>query len=134
MTLSMFPSKPNSGVWTPITVSPSSRYLAAQARRYGSVRSQLTQVYVQKSTSTTRPRRSSGVNGSELSHPVAPSNDGRRPSTGNATSSPAMRWTIERIRPRLPGGTDDVAASDPRSADPVMSDIWALLRGGCSRP
>jgi len=34
-----------------------------------------------------------------------------------------MRWTIERIRPRLPGGTDDVAASDPRSADPVVSEI-----------
>src|SRR5918994_2837129 len=118
MTLSMFPSKSNSGVWTPTTVSPSSRYLAAQARRYGSVRSQLTQVYVQKSTSTTRPRRPSGVKGSELSHPVAPSNDGRRPSTGSATSSPARRWTIERIRPRLPG------ASDARSLDPVSSDIW----------
>jgi hypothetical protein len=44
MTLSMFCSKPNSGVWTPITVRPSPWYLAAHARRYGSVRSQLTQV------------------------------------------------------------------------------------------
>ena len=35
------------------------------------------QVYVQKSTRTTFPRRPSGVSGSELSHPVAPSNPGR---------------------------------------------------------
>src|SRR5207247_6932181 len=42
-----------------------------------SVRSQLMHVYVQKSTSTTFPRRPSGVSGSELSQPVAPSNPGR---------------------------------------------------------
>src|SRR5580765_3026150 len=38
-------------------------------------------VYVQKSTSTTLPRNPSGVSGSELSHPVAPSKAGRLPST-----------------------------------------------------
>src|SRR5437667_2683680 len=81
VTLSMSPSNPNSGVWTPITVRPSPRYLSAHARRYGSVRSQLTQVYVQKSTRTIRPRRLLGASGSELSHPVAPSKDARRPST-----------------------------------------------------
>src|SRR5205823_3782806 len=76
--------------------------------------------------------RPSGVNGSELSHPVAPSNDWRRPSTGSAPSSPAKRWTIERMRPRLPGGTDDVAAPDARSVDPVSSDI-ALSFGADAR-
>ena len=35
------------------------------------------QVYVQKSTRTTFPRRPSGVSGSELSQPVAPSKPGR---------------------------------------------------------
>src|SRR5438874_114638 len=39
------------------------------------------QVYVQKSTRTTFPRRSLGVSGDELSQPVAPSKAGRRPST-----------------------------------------------------
>jgi hypothetical protein len=40
------------------------------------VRSQLMQVYVQKSTSTTFPRRSSAVSGGELSQPVAASKPG----------------------------------------------------------
>src|SRR4051794_15964189 len=44
-------------------------------RTYGRVRSQLTQVYVQKSTTTTRARRPSGVCGSELSQALAPWND-----------------------------------------------------------
>src|SRR2546427_630441 len=70
-TLSRSCSKSNSGVCAPITTRPCSRYLASQARRYGSVRSQLTQVYVQKSTSTTLPRRPSAVSGGELSHVVA---------------------------------------------------------------
>src|SRR4029078_8941294 len=39
---------------------------------------QLMHVYVQKSTSTTCPRRPAAVSGSELSQPVAPSNSGRR--------------------------------------------------------
>ena len=47
-----------------------------------SVRSQLMQVYVQKSTRTTLPRRSAAMSGGELSHPVAPSKPGRRPSEG----------------------------------------------------
>src|SRR5215472_12983368 len=36
-------------------------------------------VYVQKSTSTTFPRRPAGVSGPELSQPVAPSKPGRWP-------------------------------------------------------
>src|SRR2546425_10514472 len=70
-TLSRSCSKSNSGVCAPITTRPCSRYLASQARRYGSVRSQLTQVYVQKSTATTLPRRPSAVSGGEFSHVVA---------------------------------------------------------------
>ena len=69
-------SNENSGVWTPMTISPSSRYARDQARTYGSWRSQLMQVSVQKFTSTTCPRSSAGPSGSELSHPVAPSSAG----------------------------------------------------------
>src|SRR5215217_8801698 len=43
---------------------------------YGSVRSQLMQVSVQKSTRTTWPRRSAGPSGSESSHSVAPPSEG----------------------------------------------------------
>jgi len=43
---------------------------------YGSVRSQLMQVSVQKSTRTTCPRSSSAPIASELSQPVAPLNEG----------------------------------------------------------
>src|SRR5215213_1579058 len=43
---------------------------------YGSVRSQLMQVRVQKSTRTTWPRRSAGPSGSESSHSVAPPSEG----------------------------------------------------------
>ena len=46
---------------------------------YGSVRSQLMQVYVPKSTSTTLRRRSCAVSGSELSHAVAAASDGVLP-------------------------------------------------------
>ena len=45
---------------------------------YGSVRSQLMHVSVQKSTSTMWPRSSAGPSGSELSHPVAPLSEGMR--------------------------------------------------------
>src|SRR6266849_3393453 len=70
-TLSRSCSKSNSGVCAPITTRPCWRYLASHARRYGSVRNQLTHVYVQKSTSTTLPRRPSAVSGGEFSHVVA---------------------------------------------------------------
>ena len=43
---------------------------------YGRVRMQLTQVYVQKSMSTTLPRRSSRLNGSVLIQPVMPTSCG----------------------------------------------------------
>ncbi len=40
------------------------------------------QVYVQKLTTTTFPRRPSAVSGGELSHSFAPPSDGKRPSVG----------------------------------------------------
>src|SRR4029453_10542321 len=58
-TLSTSRSNGNSGVWTPTTTNPCSSYFSAHARTYASVRSQLMHVYVQKSTRTTLPRRSS---------------------------------------------------------------------------
>ena len=90
-TLSIFFSKSNSGVCTPITTRPWSLYFSAQARTYGSVRSQLMQVYVQKSTSTTLPRRPAALNGGAFSHPVAPASEGMLPSTGNWT---AAGWVV----------------------------------------
>jgi len=42
-------------------------------------------VWVQKSATTTLPRSPSGVSGSELSHFVAPVNDGIEPSAGRCT-------------------------------------------------
>src|SRR3712207_9234665 len=59
-------SKPNSGACTPTTVSPRSAYVFHHARTYGSVRSQFTHEYVQKSTRTTRPARASAGGGTEL--------------------------------------------------------------------
>src|SRR5580765_3606358 len=76
-TLSTFSSNENSGVCTPMTISPASLYRAAHARTYGTVRSQLMQVYVQKSTRTTLPCRSAAVSGGELSQAVAPPSEAR---------------------------------------------------------
>src|SRR6266849_4644895 len=90
-TLSRSCSKSNSGVCAPITTRPCSRYLASHARRYGSVRNQLTHVYVQKSTSTTLPRRPSAVSGGELSHVVAPRSAANPRS---AAASPCSRASV----------------------------------------
>src|SRR3954468_11913953 len=76
-TLSMSSSNENSGVCTPMTTNPCSLYRVAQARTYGTVRSQLMHVYVQKSTRTTLPCRSAAVSGGELSQAVAPPSEAR---------------------------------------------------------
>jgi hypothetical protein len=55
---------------------PSSLYFSFQALMYGSVRRQLIQEYVQKSTRTTFPRRDAGVSAGELIHSVAPDRSG----------------------------------------------------------
>ena len=64
-------------------------------------------VYVQKSTATTFPPRPAGVSGAELSQPLAPSRDGKSPSTGNE-SSVSSSCTI--------GITRDAVASGPHVA------------------
>src|SRR4051812_15631055 len=61
-------SKANSGVCTPTITSPFERYRASHASICGSVRRQLMQEYVQKSTSTTLPRSALSFSGGELNH------------------------------------------------------------------
>src|SRR5216683_856645 len=62
-TLAVSCSNWNSGVCTPITTNPSLLYLSYQEVTCGSVRIQLMQVYVQKSTKTTFPLRLAIVSG-----------------------------------------------------------------------
>src|SRR5215471_5482239 len=50
------------------------------------------------STRTTWPRRPLGVNGGELSHPVAPAREGKFPSTGNCAAAPTC-CPVESIIP-----------------------------------
>src|SRR5262245_44222616 len=50
------------------------------------------------STRTTWPRRPLGVNGGELSQPVAPAREGKFPSTGNCAAAP-MCCPVESIIP-----------------------------------
>src|SRR5256885_10644479 len=47
-------------------------------------------VYVQKSTTTTLPRKASGVSGCELSHVTAPAREGRVPSMGSGCARIVM--------------------------------------------
>src|SRR5215213_1379962 len=97
---STFFSKANSGVCTPITTRPCSLYLRAHARTYGTERSQLMHVYVQKLMRTTRPLREAAVNGGELSHPVAPRNDGNLPSMGSFSEAAAICSAPEQATPK----------------------------------
>src|ERR1700679_2490132 len=78
-------SNGNSGVCTPMITRPYSLYFSFQALMYGSVRRQLIQEYVQKSTRTTFPRRDAGVSAGELIHAVAPERSG---SMGGAVPGP----------------------------------------------
>ena len=71
-TFAGFFSNSNSGVCTPTITRPSSRYASNHARRYGSVRTQLTQLYVQKSTTTTRPRSAARLSGMAVPCAVCP--------------------------------------------------------------
>src|SRR5215218_9693692 len=79
---------------------------------YGSVRSQLMQVSVQKSTRTTWPRSSAGPSGLELSHSVAPPSEGMCTwaNTVHLAKRPERRSDLfgEQFR-LLPGG--EVAAA-----------------------
>src|SRR6188508_644086 len=93
------------------------------------------QVYVQKSTSTTRPRSPSGVSGSEFSQPVAPANEGREPSTGNSPESPARRCTNDLTKPGRPDGVATVDGSDiSGSPDKGVRDRTAAAPARASPP
>ena len=62
------------------------------------------QVYVQKLTTTTFPRRPSAVSGGELSQSFAPPSDGRCPSVGGEIPCAEHRKMVtERSVPRTPG-------------------------------
>ena len=100
-TLSVSFSNSNLGEWTPTMTRPTSAYLACQSFRYGSVRMQFTQVYVQKSMRTTLPRRSSMVSGSELSQLEMAWNSG-----ASSPTSPPVRWV------RFTGGGGVEVGSD----------------------
>src|SRR4051812_20179160 len=76
LTLSIFFSNSNSGVCTPTITSPLSAYFAFQSTRYGSVLIQLMQLYVQKSTSTTLPFKSTSFIGLVFMYPDIPANSG----------------------------------------------------------
>src|SRR5262245_64652866 len=62
---------------------------------YGGGRSELMQVYVQKSTSTTFPRSAFALKGGELSQPIAPRRSGTSPSSARA-GRPALPHAITR--------------------------------------
>jgi len=69
-------SKSNSGEWIPTMTNPRPRYALYSCRRWGMVRTQLTHENVQKSTSTTRPRRPASVRGGLLIQPSIPAKSG----------------------------------------------------------
>src|SRR5262245_9978574 len=83
------------------------------------------QVYVQKSTSTTFPRRASGVRGWELSQPVAPSKPGKWPSIGNS-AVPTCRCLLKRL-------TSPKLLLDVRQEAPLTSSCPPLPLAGCRR-
>src|SRR5215216_1288800 len=115
-------SNPNSGVWTPMTISPSSRYARDHARTYGSWRSQLMHVSVQKFTSTTCPGSSAGPSGSELSHPVAPSSEGmwtREKTAIGLAKRPERRSQLVREDLRLLPGSEVTAPVDLVEVDEI---------------
>src|SRR3954462_9805707 len=76
-------------------------------------------VYVQKSTRTTFPRRSSGLSGDELSQPVAPSRPGRCPSEGRAAASLLRRLlnklTAALLSAKRPEGGTNLGGEELRS-------------------
>src|SRR5438034_986870 len=92
------------------------------------------QVYVQKSTRVTFPRRSAAVSGDELSQPVAPSKPGRWPSADNG-AGPAWRRTPNKLTAhrRLRGGHRRTRA---RWAPwlPGRGCAWPVERGRRGRP
>src|SRR4029078_2814483 len=125
-TLSTSPSNVNSGVWTPMTTSPCSLYLAAHARMYGAVRSQLMQVYVQKSTSTTLPCRSAAVRGAELSHVVALPSEARSLAPDCRNGSTVIHRITESLVPTHAAASEKPATpTNRRRSDRCCSNTDA---------
>src|SRR2546430_4036000 len=91
------------------------------------------QVYVQKSTRTTLPRRPAGVSGGELSHPVAPPNPGRSPSSDNGAGPPwrrTPRKLISHLRSRGPRGRRRRSSHRPERRANLGGEQIRLLPGG----
>src|SRR3954453_13386632 len=86
------------------------------------------QVYVQKSTTTTRPRRPSVVSGGELSHPVAPSSDGILPSAGRRPGAQPAPRTARSI-----ASSNDESCSISSPSHPVEGVAAAAPRGRLSQ-
>ena len=98
---------------TPTTVSPWRVYCSAQRFTWGRVRMQLMQAYVQKSTSTTRPRNCARLSGSELSQRSMPVNSGAAPKSGNdAAGLAGLAGPAAYAKP----GAASAAAIDARKA------------------
>src|SRR5215213_3083911 len=88
---------------------------------YGSVRSQLMQVSVQKSTRTTWPRSSAGPSGSESSHSVAPPSEGMCTwaNTVHLAKRPEARADLFREQLRLLPGRKVPAPVDLVEVDEI---------------
>src|SRR4051812_17047824 len=117
-------SNENSGVCTPSTIKPSSRYAWDQALMYGCVRSQLMHVSVQKSTRTTWPRSPAGSSGSELSQVVAPVSGGM--CTGADIANSVLLGDVSRRGPRRGSGGQVCVRAGDEDAHAVQLQLRLL--------
>ena len=106
-TLSGTRSNANSGLWTPTIVSPAAAIGGIPRLEVGSVLRQLMHEYVQKSTSTTRPRRAASVRGWPLAR-VDP--------------------RVDALRARVHCGPD---VSDVGASAGVVPSTWSSLASSC---
>jgi NAD(P)-dependent dehydrogenase (short-subunit alcohol dehydrogenase family) len=79
-------------------------YFAAHAFMYGNSRRLLMQEYVQKLTRTTFPRSALLLSGAELSHPMAPSKSGNRPSSPIPDAIARRAMIMDPIPPPMATG------------------------------
>src|SRR5688500_18106768 len=77
------------------------------------------QVYVQKSTATTRPRRSSVVSGGELSHSVAPAREGILPPSARRPGAQPGPRTASRMASSRDGFVSIAYSSLPLRGGPA---------------
>src|SRR5215218_4175029 len=109
-----------------MTTNPSFRYACDQARTYGSWRSQLMQVSVQKFTRTTRPRSAAGSSGSDPIHSVAPPSEGMCRRSGTVT-----QWRPARCKSSCnPLGAEGIGRRmTTRRAPPAKWNMDTAKRG-----